>query len=40
MQVTGMAESKMEQQEGNGTTNLKWNNNKWNRKKWNSNPIN
>ena len=32
MQVNGTAESKIEQQIGNGTTSLKWNGRKWNSK--------
>ena len=32
MQVNGTAESKIEQQIGNGTASLKWNGRKWNSK--------
>ena len=32
IQVNGTEESKMEQQIGNGTTSLKWNDRKWNNK--------
>ena len=40
MQVNGTTESKIEQQIGNGTASLKWNDRKWNTKKLKCSKLN